>query len=323
MQTNSRVEETGANAEASPEIVVHEHWREAERAHRERAEAISAERRRRAERGERHPIDDFLWDYYMLKPRDLVRWYPGAGHALADDGDLGWRARARWHVIEERQERRTVTVDPAAFYSDRTREVNGIHTLLTAISRRTPKFGCFGWHEWAMVYRRRDNRHALPLRLGQAGTDAALEEARLVCGHYDAHRFFTPDAAARALVRPTRATQVDLDQPGCLHVGMDLVRWALKLGPACPGDLLLDCVELSREIRVLDMAASPYDCTSLGVPPVRIETPHGRAEYVARQRAFSERAAPLRTRLRGVVAYIRAAAAHRGLPAVPESSDIR
>jgi hypothetical protein len=48
---------------------------------------------------------------------------------------------------------------------------------------------------------------------------------------------------------------------------------------------------------VLDMRASPYDLTDLGHPPVRIETPAGKAEYAAAQRVFAERAALLRSRL--------------------------
>jgi hypothetical protein len=45
------------------------------------------------------------------------------------------------------------------------------------------------------------------------------------------------------------------------------------------------------------MRASPYDLVELGFPPVRVETPEGRAEYVAAQRSFAERAAPLRDEL--------------------------
>jgi hypothetical protein len=45
------------------------------------------------------------------------------------------------------------------------------------------------------------------------------------------------------------------------------------------------------------MRASPYDLADLGYAPVRIETPDGKAEYVAAQRAFVERATPLRQKL--------------------------
>jgi hypothetical protein len=78
---------------------------------------------------------------------------------------------------------------------------------------------------------------------------------------------------------------------------MDLYKWTAKLTPAVPGDLVLDCFGLARDIRTLDMQASPYDVSSLGEPAVAIETPAGRAEYVSRQRDFAERAALLRQRL--------------------------
>jgi len=62
-----------------------------------------------------------------------------------------------------------------------------------------------------------------------------------------------------------------------------------------------DCFALARDIRALDMRASPYDLADLGYPPIRIETPAGRAEYTAAQRRFAERAAPLRQRLLDVI----------------------
>ena len=60
---------------------------------------------------------------------------------------------------------------------------------------------------------------------------------------------------------------------------------------------MADCFELARDIRVLDMRASPYDFSELGYDPVRIETAEGKQEYAAAQRAFAERGAPLRRRL--------------------------
>ena len=60
---------------------------------------------------------------------------------------------------------------------------------------------------------------------------------------------------------------------------------------------MADCFELAWDIRELDMRASPYDFSDLGFEPVRIETPEGKQEYVAAQRAFAERGAPLRQRL--------------------------
>jgi hypothetical protein len=148
-----------------------------------------------------------------------------------------------------------------------------------------------------MVYRTDDVRHDRPLRLGGAGTDAVVESHRIACSHFDAFRFFTEPARGLNVLQPGRDDRADFEQPGCLHAGMDLYKHAFRLTPLVPSELVADCFALAWEIRDLDMRASPYDLTALGYEPVRIETPEGRSEYVAEQRAFAERAAPLRQRL--------------------------
>lgn len=156
-----------------------------------------------------------------------------------------------------------------------------------------------------MVYRNDTPRHgAVSLRLGPAGTDAVVESLPLHCTHHDAFRFFTADARPRNAVTPGRADQFDHEQPGCLHAGMDLYKWAYKLLPATPSELLGDCFALAVEIRELDMRASPYDLGALGYPPIAIETPAGRAAYARAQAGFAERAAPLRLRLLDVCAFV-------------------
>ena len=148
-----------------------------------------------------------------------------------------------------------------------------------------------------MAYRADEVRHAVPLRLGRDGTDAVVEAHDLRCTHFDAFRFFTPDAVPRNRTPLAREGQIDVEQPGCLHAGMDVYKWAVKLGPLVPGEILLDAFELARDIRTLDMEASPYDLTDWGYSPVAIETVEGKARYVARQRILSERAQALRTAL--------------------------
>ena len=78
---------------------------------------------------------------------------------------------------------------------------------------------------------------------------------------------------------------------------MDLYKHAFRLRRWSRSDLVADCFELARDIRELDMRASPYDLADLGFDPVRIETAEGKQEYAAAQRAFAERGAPLRQRL--------------------------
>ena len=142
------------------------------------------------------------------------------------------------------------------------------------------------------------------LRLGQDGTDEVVRTHQIRCTHYDAFRFFTAPARPRNLLQPNLDSRPDLEQPGCLHASMDLYKWAYKLLPAVPSELLVDCFVLARQIRELDMRASPYDLTDLGYLPVRIETVAGKAEYVAAQRDFAARAQVLRRRLSDVVTGI-------------------
>ena len=171
--------------------------------------------------------------------------------------------------------------------------------LLVATEGRTASYGCFGLHEWAMVHGQpeRQTRHDRPLRLGPAGTDAVVESHRIACSHFDAFRFFTDSARPLNTLAPGRDDRPEFEQPGCLHAGMDLYKHAFRLGPLVASELVADCFELAWDIRELDMRASPYDLEDLGYEPVRIETPEGKQEYVAAQRVFAERGAPLRRRL--------------------------
>jgi len=274
-------------------------WRPAERAHHERVDVLLAGHRARAGRGEKHPVEDFLFTYYSLRPARLRRWHPGAGVVLSGAADSE-RAAWRDHRIAGPPADGGVTLDVERWLARRGDAVRHIRDLLAATAARPPHLGCFGLHEWAMVYRlpEDDVRHAgWPLRLGAAGTDAVVEAHRIRCTHHDAFRFFTVPARPRNEVQPRRDDQVALEQPGCLHATMDLYKWAYKLLPALPSPLVVDAFELARDVRTLDMRASPYDLTALGCEPVRIETPEGRSAYVEEQRAFAVRGAALRATL--------------------------
>lgn len=264
-------------------------WQARRDAHVERVRQWTDPMVDRRSRGERHPVLDFLFTYYSHRPAKLLRWHPGPGVELAEAEEyLRWPAYRRTdHGVE---------LGPLP--GSRRSSVEFVHALLTATAARKPHLGCFGMHEWAMVYRSADVRHEdWPLRLGADGTDAVVESLPVRCTHFDAFRFFT--AAARPLnaVQPQRSDQIALEQPGCLHAGMDLYKWAYKLDPYVPSELVADCFELALDIRSLDMRASPYDLAPLGYAPVRIETAEGRARYRREQAGFTERARPLRARL--------------------------
>lgn len=283
-------------------------------AHEERADRLSAAHRERKARGEKHPIEDFLHTYYPFSPGQLRRWHPGwqAGYEASADanlrgqGDVRSDGCRRWYRdIRDSADGATGevrTADLERFVRERGDAAYWIHRLLTnsSFAEKPGNFSCFGLHEWAMVYRLGpgEKRHeSLPLRLGAEETNRVVEENRLVCSHIDAFRFFTPEAVPFNASRPTRATQPMRDDPACLHVGMDLYKWSMKLAPLLPSEIALDCFEHSLDLRILDMEASPYDCRSYGYGVVAIETAEGKEEYVRRQRALAERSDALRARI--------------------------
>lgn len=268
-------------------------WSERSERHHRRVHALLTGHRWRSDRGLEHPVEDFLFEYYTFRPSQLRRWHPGDGVALADAPD--WADERDYLAAGA-----GVRLDTAAILRRRARTVARAYALLHATAGRRPAFGCFGMHEWAMVDGESagHTRHPqLGLRLAPEQVSETLRTVGVRCTHVDAYRFFTPSAKPLNEYAPTRANQVDLDQPGCLHVGMDLYRTAYKLSPMIESELVADCFELARRIRVLDMRASPYDVTSLDLTPVAVETTEGRAEYAAAQRGLASAAAPLRNRL--------------------------
>jgi hypothetical protein len=275
-----------------PLVLSQDEWLPRERAHATRVEEFLEPHQRRARRGEAHPVWDFLFTYYSLRPRQVRRWHPGFGIVLT--GPAADRY-AEYTGYERRGDGVTVS---ESYLAGRLDTVRFVSTLLQATAARPPRMNCFGLHEWAMVYRSDEVRHdSVPLRLGGAGTDAVVESMPLRCSHFDAFRFFTEPATERNAERLTRAGQVESEQPGCIHAAMDLYKWAYKLGPLVGSELLTDCLALAFDARAIDMCASPYDLTGYGFEPIAIETPAGRSSYVRAQQDISDRAAPLRTAL--------------------------
>ena len=281
-------------AAASFEVLDEASWHARRDAHEARVDPWIEPHLARRRTRESHPVHDFLFTYYSQRPAALRRWHPGFGFALAGadaasylqlkgyDGRGDRAAVSRDHVVSQRP------------------LLSSLLALLTATANRPAQLGCFGMHEWAMVYRleQSDVRHASwPLRLGPSGTDEVVESHRVACSHFDAFRFFTEPARPLNVLQPGRDDRPAFEQPGCLHAGMDLYKHAFRLTPMICSELVADCFELARDIRVLDMRASPYDLSDLGYAPVRVETAEGKQEYVTAQRAFAARGAPLRQRL--------------------------
>jgi hypothetical protein len=268
-------------------------WRPLEAAHHGRVDACTAAHLSRRKGARHHPVEDFLFTYYMHSPSQLRRWHPGPGVALEGAGE-----RAEWKFY--RYGGGATALDLEAFLATRAPTVRHVRELLCATATRPTQLGCFGLHEWAMVYAQNPDqrRHVdWPLRLGQAGTDEVVQSHQIRCSHFDAYRFFTPQAAGLNSLSPTRDSQMAMEQPGCLHTTMDLYKWSYKLSPSIASDLKSDCFDLAKDVRELDMRAAPYDLRSLGYAPVEIETPAGKATYVDAQRGFAQRGSVLRCRL--------------------------
>jgi hypothetical protein len=277
-------------------------WREQQRAHAARVDALIGGHRERAARGEPHPVEDFLFSYYSFRAGALRRWHPGPNVELA-----GAEAQEFLRWPEYRATADGVELQLARIHEKRRKFARWLASYLAATAERTAFFGCFGWHEWAMVYRQSatEIRHRkYPMRFSTEALAEIVEAGPSCCSHFDAFRFFTPAARPLNRLQPTRETTKDFEQPGCLHANMDLYKWAFKLSPATPGALLLNCFELAREIREIDMRASPYDLRGLGYEPIKVETVEGRAEYEHLQRGFAQRGKPLREQLRALAMRI-------------------
>jgi hypothetical protein len=268
-------------------------WLQRRDRHRGRVGALLGPYLQQRVAGQPNPVVDFLFTYYNFTPGQLRRWHPGFGVDLT-----GPEAREYRNLRGYRQFAGRVAVDPDHL-GKRRGTVDYVSRLLAQTARRPAHLGCFGLHEWAMVYRTEPGqlRHRLPLRLGQDGTDAVVESMPMRCTHFDAFRFFTGPARPRNALQLTRESQIANEQPGCLHAAMDLYKFTAKLIPLIDSDLLWDSFELAYQARELDMRASPYDLRGYGYDPVRIETPGGRADYVRQQSQLAERAAAVRNTL--------------------------
>lgn len=272
-------------------------WRELAQLHFDVATSFTAGSRLRRDHGEKHPVEDFLFNYYPYPIALLEQWQPGYGTALqfSDLETLPIQLKNRRYRIEDDH----CYLDATIMDEKERQRLQWITELLEATQRHVPNFACHGLHEWAMVYRAEEIRHAAiaPLRLPQAEIDDLVSSRPITCTHFDAFRFFAKPA--KPLNRHTLSldTRHENEQPGCVHANMDLYKWAAKSMPWIGSDLLLETFRLATQLRDLDMRASPYDLSAWDVTPIKIETPEGRREYETEQRRLAFLAIELRTKL--------------------------
>ena len=298
--------ETGANARGfcrengtgcQGAFLLKEVWQERAQKHHNRVAQWVDPFLERRSRHARHPVYDFLFEYYSFRPGQLLRWSPGPGVILegaemTDDAGVWESARGGQRL--------------KAFPDSRREFLDWAINFLSSTAKRSPNFSCFGLHEWAMVYREPAIRHQeVPLRLSRGDLDAFLESQHLTCTHFDAFRFFSEGAKPRNSVPLERTLTAEMDQPACIHVNMDLYRFCYKVAPWIESELLADAFALARSARELDMRASPYDLTEFGFEPVPIETADGRAQYIRLQREIARLAEPIRERVLNAYQHIR------------------
>ncbi|MDX1671355.1 MAG: 3-methyladenine DNA glycosylase [Balneolaceae bacterium] len=268
-------------------------WQERKEHHEKRISEIVDDYLKRRAHHEKDPVMDFLFEYYAFRPSQLKRWTPGFGVLLKKmehPGELS--------LSELTCDDAGGYLDPRLFPDNRNSSLKWILGMLEQSADKQPAFGCFGMHEWAMVYKADEVRHdRVPLRLSRAELESFVESRPLVCTHFDAYRFFTDQARPMNKFDLSRDRFADTEQPGCLHTNMDLYKWGFKWYPWISGDLLREAFELAVEARVIDMKASPYDLRGRGLEPIRIETEKGRVEYLEKQREIYRRSIPVRRKL--------------------------
>ena len=279
------------------EILGFETWQELAEFHLKEAREFTADSRKRRDRGEAHPVEDFLFDYYPYPLALIELWHPGLGVALEfeDFESLPERFKGKRYRVNGN----LCFLNSDVISEKETDRLSWIKGLLEATQRHLPNFACHGLHEWAMVYRAEDIRHSslAPLRLLQEEIDTLIESRAITCTHHDAFRFFAKEALALNRTQPSLDTRHENEQPGCVHANMDLYKWAAKSMPWIGSALLLETFRLATELRDLDMRASPYDLSKWDIVPVKIETAEGRREYETEQRRLAELAFSLRASL--------------------------
>lgn len=284
-----------------------EDWTKRAEKHRELVSPIADAFLQRRGLGQKHPVHDFLFTYYKFSPTKLKQWVPSFEEALSVDAeDIAELPRFSDYWFELRD--RTLRLNPKRLQG-RTQTITFIEELCHAILERTPRFGCFGLHEWAMVYRLspEELRHSnYRLRLSPEELVRFVESQNLCCTHYDAYRFFTPQAEPRNLHRLTLENRLHNEQAGCLHANMDLYKWSTKLWPWIGSDFIAKAFLVALKGRELDMRASPYDLQEQGYAPIRIETEGGRKEYQQLQLQYTQDTLGLRQELAAFCGRLRA-----------------
>lgn len=287
-------------------ILSREEWTERANRHADLVSPLADAFLHRRGLHQKHPVYDFLFTYYPFSPGKLKQWLPSFEEGLLFEDRRGLpRFGDYWFIFQEN----VLRLNPERLQGQALAVVSFVEELCNAVLARTPRFGCFGLHEWAMVYRlsKEEIRHAdYPLRLSQDELAEFLDSQNLCCTHYDAYRFFTPPAKPLNVLKPSLNDRIENEQAGCLHANMDIYKWATKLWPWIGSDFIAKAFSMAVQGRELDMRASPYDLLEQGYSPIRIETEEGRREYQRLQQEYAQKTTVLRQELADFCRRLRA-----------------
>lgn len=277
-----------------------------------------------------HPIYNFLHRYYRYSVNDVLKYSPGIGVSLQyDDVDRIDQLSDSLHTsfLSIDKFKHSMSFDIAMLHEKLSPnlkfgwiDLSHNWKTLETLNRRAPFYGCFGFHEWAMLYSGRNSaklggqgqlkkhQETLRLRVTQEAIDEVVETGPVRCTHFDAWRFFHPDAQTLNVINPlTRQSQTQYEQPGCIHANMDLFRYAYQLYPFVPSRLLRTSLDIAIRARKIDMRASPYDCSDYEEckeGPIFVETKDGRLQYAQEQEALYHAATPVREELLAVYSQV-------------------
>lgn len=268
-------------------------WQAVADEYRAEIQTITIPMRERRSRHEKHPVYDFLNTYYSLSLGRLERWHPGLGIILEEAPESSFPKKYYQHNDG------SAVLAPSLLTQKGRQRLEWTRNLLQLTQSRPPHLACHGLHEWAMVYSGSDIRHreSAPLRLPQEEIDTLVASRPIACSHFDAFRFFAPDAITFNKLSPTLLTREEHEQPGCIHANMDLYKWAYKSTPWIASDLLKETLFFAIEAREIDMRAAPYDLSAWGYEPIKIETSEGRREYEKEQLTLYLKGLKLRQKL--------------------------
>ncbi|WP_039377731.1 hypothetical protein [Parachlamydia acanthamoebae] len=274
-------------------------WTQRVRMHAERISPFADSFLKRRSLGFTHAVHDFLFTYYSFSPQKLKQWVPSFEEDLTISDnfrkDYPW-LNDYWFQLNGN----VLSLNQNRIHENTKGLAKFVANLCQNVLQQPPRFGCFGLHEWAMVYKLspetiRHKKHRL--RLSQEELVTFVESQTICCSHYDAFRFFTDEARPLNTLNPTLETRQEMEQGGCLHANMDLYKWSTKLWPWIGSDFIAKTFFLAVQGRELDMRASPYDLLEEGYAPLCIETEEGRKQYQNEQQQLAERASSLRSEL--------------------------